>query len=206
MDYTSLGSRGDWREFEFEKVVAHIRNTAGEPDLTPAKTAAKQAAKAFDTAQSTIVSILETEIAAQSDPFLSKLKTDVDNLDPMSKMDVAQHWLPKGQIVTRDMIAMGQKNQVPPHIDVLAEVASLRQAFGVCQAAADIARKAASHLERKGRSKAVADRVGTNLFIGHGRSAAWRELKDFVQDRLGLPWDEFNRVPVAGVTNITRLA
>lgn len=34
----------------------------------------------------------------------------------------------------------------------------------------------------------------------------WRELKDFVQDRLGLPWDEFNRVPVAGVTNIARLS
>jgi hypothetical protein len=29
-------------------------------------------------------------------------------------------------------------------------------------------------------------------------------LKDFVQDRLGLPWDEFNRVPVAGITNIAR--
>jgi predicted nucleotide-binding protein len=27
-----------------------------------------------------------------------------------------------------------------------------------------------------------------------------------VQDRLGLPWDEFNRVPVAGVTNIARLS
>jgi predicted nucleotide-binding protein len=34
----------------------------------------------------------------------------------------------------------------------------------------------------------------------------WRELKDFVQDRLHLPWDEFNRVPVAGVTNIARLS
>jgi predicted nucleotide-binding protein len=44
------------------------------------------------------------------------------------------------------------------------------------------------------------------VFIGHGRSAAWRELKDFVQDRLHLPWDEFNRVPVAGVTNIARLS
>jgi predicted nucleotide-binding protein len=206
LNYTSLGSRGDWREFEFDTVVAHIRNAAGEPDLRHAKTAAKQAAEAFDAAQSTIVSILETEIAAQSDPFLLKLKTDIDNLELMSKMDVAQHWLPKGQIVTRDMTAMGQGNQVPPHIDVLAEVASVRQAFNICQAAANIAKKAASHLERKGRSKAVADRIGTNVFIGHGRSAAWRELKDFVQDRLGLPWDEFNRVPVAGVTNIARLS
>jgi len=206
MDYTSLGSRGDWCEFEFDKVVAHIRNLAGDPDLTPAKKAAKQAATAFDTAQSTIVSILETEIAAQTDPFLLKLKADIETLDPMSKMEVAQHWLPKGPTMTRDTTAIGQGNQVPPHIDVLAEIASVRQAFDVCQVAANIAKKAASHLERKGRSKAVADRVGTNVFIGHGRSTAWRELKDFVQDRLGLPWDEFNRVPVAGVTNIARLS
>lgn len=45
-----------------------------------------------------------------------------------------------------------------------------------------------------------------NVFIGHGRSLIWRELKDFIEDRLRLPVDEFNRVPVAGVTNITRLA
>lgn len=31
------------------------------------------------------------------------------------------------------------------------------------------------------------------------------KLKNFVQDRLGLLWDEFNRVPVAGVTNVARL-
>ena len=48
--------------------------------------------------------------------------------------------------------------------------------------------------------------VGTNVFIGHGRSPVWRDLKDFIQERLALPYDEFNRVPVAGVTNITRLS
>lgn len=46
----------------------------------------------------------------------------------------------------------------------------------------------------RARDKAVGDKV----FIGHGRSPAWRELKDFLAERLGLPWDEFNRVPVAG--------
>jgi len=44
------------------------------------------------------------------------------------------------------------------------------------------------------------------VFIGHGRSPLWRELKDFVEDRLNLPADEFNRVPVAGFTNIARLS
>jgi predicted nucleotide-binding protein len=48
--------------------------------------------------------------------------------------------------------------------------------------------------------------VGTNVFIGHGRSVLWRELKDFLEDRLGLSVDEFNRVPVAGIATSTRLS
>lgn len=46
---------------------------------------------------------------------------------------------------------------------------------------------------------------GKRIFIGHGRSPLWRELKDFLADRLALPWDEFNREPVAGVTTSERL-
>ena len=48
-------------------------------------------------------------------------------------------------------------------------------------------------------------RQGSNVFVGHGKSALWREIKDFMTDRLGLPVDEFNRVPVAGITNVDRL-
>ena len=33
----------------------------------------------------------------------------------------------------------------------------------------------------------------------------WRELKDFIVERLGLPWDEFNREAVAGFTTSERL-
>jgi predicted nucleotide-binding protein len=48
--------------------------------------------------------------------------------------------------------------------------------------------------------------IGTNIFIGHGRSLVWRELKDFLEDRLGLSVDEFNRVPVAGIATPSRLS
>lgn len=43
------------------------------------------------------------------------------------------------------------------------------------------------------------------VFIGHGRSPVWRELKDFLQDRLGLPWEEFNRESVPGIATTERL-
>lgn len=72
-------------------------------------------------------------------------------------------------------------------------------------------------LERLGRLERVVDAVatagervlvpcrGNRVFIGHGRSPLWRELKDFLNDRLSLPWDEFNRESVAGVATTERL-
>lgn len=104
------------------------------------------------------------------------------------------------------MNALTQGLRTPPHLDVLAEVESLRSPIEASRELERIAKSAAAHIERTERSRRRADRIGTNVFIGHGRSFLWKDLKDFIQDRLRLPWDEFNRVPVAGITNIARLS
>lgn len=54
-----------------------------------------------------------------------------------------------------------------------------------------------------GSNKAVG---GAAIFIGHGRSPIWRELKDFLKDRLHLTTDEFNNVPTAGIATADRLS
>jgi hypothetical protein len=46
---------------------------------------------------------------------------------------------------------------------------------------------------------------GDKVFIGHGSSPVWRDLNDFLRDRLKLPWDEFNREATAGYTAKERL-
>lgn len=207
MDIMSrFGSCGDWREYPLEYVNAHIHELAGVQSLEEPQAAASAATEAFEAAQSEIVSILHTELDGHADGFLEKLKKEIEELHPMSITDVAQHLSPKRQVMTRDTVILGQGTQVPPHMRVMAEVIAIRHSFGICRVAGEIAAKAASHLERKSRRQKRAERIGTNVFIGHGRSYVWRDLKDFVQDRLKLPWDEFNRVPVAGVTNITRLS
>ena len=43
------------------------------------------------------------------------------------------------------------------------------------------------------------------IYIGHGRSPLWRELKDFIQDDLSLKWEEFNREAVAGISTSERM-
>ena len=43
------------------------------------------------------------------------------------------------------------------------------------------------------------------IFIGHGGSHIWRELKDFIEDTLGLDCVEFNSVSPAGKPTVDRL-
>lgn len=200
------GSVGDWVEVERQAVIDAIHARAGHPDLHFARNAAKDVETIFAAAKSEILSIIHTELARRSDSFLEKLKDEVEKLELATASDVREYFRPKGHVMTRDMTAMGQGTRVPPHIIPLSEAMAFQHSIGVCRKGADAARKAASHVERQKRQATRAERVGTNVFIGHGRSGAWRELKDFVADRLKLPWDEFNRVPVAGVTNIARLS
>jgi predicted nucleotide-binding protein len=47
--------------------------------------------------------------------------------------------------------------------------------------------------------------TGKKIFIGHGRSLVWLELKNFLQDDLHLAVDEFNRVSTAGIATSNRL-
>lgn len=55
------------------------------------------------------------------------------------------------------------------------------------------------------REVTTARREGTKVFIGHGHSKQWLALKDFIEGRMRLEWDEFNRVATAGVSTAERL-
>jgi hypothetical protein len=58
----------------------------------------------------------------------------------------------------------------------------------------------APSVEVQGTKKSVERVVKANgrVFIGHGGAVVWRELKDFIHERLQLPYDEFNREIPAG--------
>jgi hypothetical protein len=47
--------------------------------------------------------------------------------------------------------------------------------------------------------------IARRVLIGHGRSPLWRELKDFLHDRLHLDFEEFNWGSVAGLSTKERL-
>lgn len=206
MDAFRMGSRGAWEECVFDDVVAHIENIAGNPSIENLSKLSKMSETVFEEVKSDTLSILHAQHRIDGDKFLSGLVEKIEKLKILDISDFISYWQPKGQKMSRDMIAIEKGFVTPPHISVLANQNALLYPFTACDELRKLIVKVASHIENL-ESRSVKDqRIGTNIFIGHGRSGDWRELKDFVKDRLNLPWDEFNRVPVAGVTNITRLS
>ncbi|HIF5693368.1 TPA: TIR domain-containing protein [Vibrio parahaemolyticus] len=205
-DSFSLGSRGDWHEYAFDDVVQLIINRAKKPDLTEFSKLSLRAEDRFDEIKSSVMSLIHSSQKIDTDKFLEGLTEKIESSKIFSETDFIEYQRPSGQLMSRDMIAIEKGLQVPPHISVHAKYLALKQPFESCKELKKLIIKLASHIQNIEKRTMVEDRVGTNIFIGHGRSFLWRDLKDFVNDRLHLPWDEFNRVPVAGVTNITRLA
>lgn len=123
-----------------EGVKAHIRRLAGEPDLATANETAKIASETFERAKSEVISVLQNQIEERTDVFLESLKEEVERLSPLSPLEVAQHLSPKGQIMTRDTVVLGQGVQVPPHVCLIADVASIRHTFEICHSAGELVR------------------------------------------------------------------
>lgn len=201
-----LGTTGDWYEYDFDNVRGLIFKRAGDPDLKTAQSVADEGRKLFEEKREELLSILEAALTDRKDSFLERLRDEVKAKKAFTAAEAVQALMPSGTLMSRDTTALLQGLWTAPHISVQSETFGIRSPLIGCDELAKIARRAAAHLGRVERRERKAERVGTNVFIGHGRSSAWKDLKDFVQDRLRLPWDEFNRVPVAGITNIARLS
>jgi predicted nucleotide-binding protein len=202
----SHGTRGHWGEYDTNVVRAELFRRAGDPDLHGARGQAEVGEKVFEEKRDQLISILTTACSRYEDQFLTKLLDDAKAAALVSAAEYIRYARPSGQLMSRDSLAFSQGLWTPPHFEVVAEIVALRSPALGCEILAKIALRAASHLERLERQQYRAELSGTNVFIGHGTSPMWKDLKDFIQDRLRLPWDEFNRVPVAGITNIARLS
>lgn len=194
---------GEWMRFDPDRVEAAIYARASDPDLTPAERLRGEAVREFDTWKLNVLSLIHS--AGSSDAFLARIASDVDEVRILYSPEVIAAMRPSGQLVSLDTVASGQGPWTPPHATVLARVQSVWHAVGAVSRLGELARHAGSHLERLQRQPRRSQPLGTHVFIGHGGSPDWRELKDFLQDRLHLTVDEFNRVPVAGVPNTERL-
>jgi predicted nucleotide-binding protein len=202
-------TRGPWRECSSDEVLAEIQNLAQISDLSPIQHAAQAAEEVFKNQKEEIVPALDALLALHDDPSLKELREEIENLETHTSRDDYIEAMRPGQVMSRDSLAYTQGFRRPYHFSFMALLLE-HQSYGEqCAELARLARRSARYIQQKHKivegEKRGMERQGKKIFIGHGRSDVWRELKDFLQDRLNLEWDEFNREPVAGVTAQDRL-
>lgn len=196
---------GDWGEFSAAQVKTAVYQRAGNPDTAECESASREALRGFNRAKGEVLSGLNIVLEGRKDAFLSSLLEQVQSVQVATAQDLSRAFLGGGQFMTQDTRALNGGARAAPHQIIIAETTALNQPAECGKQLAEIVRQIGSHLVRTERKTRASSLVGTNVFIGHGRSSLWRELKDFIEERLHLPSDEFNRVPVAGMSNITRL-
>ena len=194
---------GDWVVHDPMEVERTIYARAGNPDMNPAGAFADDAARGFRLHKLNLLSIVDLEISDTESPFLAKLKEQIDELSVMSPPEIVDSWCPK-KVASRDPRAQGFRT--PAHIAVSAKVTSIRHTLRVVTDLGALAGQVAKHVSRRQVRQQQSATIGNNVFLGHGHSPVWHEVKDFIEDRLKLPVDEFNRVPTAGLTNTKRLS
>lgn len=203
-DVFGEGTTGPWGEYKFDDVYQAIVDMAGDPDLDSVQIFCAEGKSLFSRAKQELEVILTVQAESSGDVFYKTLSDEIKKISLLTEANFISHVRPKNYS-TRDSLALSQGIRTPPHLALWAECMVLKSPIVACNSVLIVLKKAYSYSLRQEKQKVATSLVGTNVFIGHGRSQVWRDLKDFVKDRLGLPYDEFNRVPVAGTTNIQRL-
>ena len=158
------------------------------------------------TQKSSLLSILDIEFNEAPSEFLSQMSQKIRELSFSTEQELLWEWAPDER-TTEDIRAVQEGElEAPPHISVLARVQAIENTLIGIMKLREVARQTELHISRRRRRNQQNVDTGTRVFIGHGRSFVWRELKDFIQERLGLETDEFNRVSAAGIPISHRLS
>ena len=195
-----------WRVMDYQAVLDELLARAGRPEIKAIEENLESIQEIFSSLKERAISLLTAALTETSDSFLDRKLKQIEQLLFASPRTIERDLLPKGQFWSRDSQAMSQGLQVAPHQSLITLDLSATVLKNGLDTLASTTREAASHLQRLTSRENKSSMIGTNVFIGHGRSKLWRELKDFIEDRLHLPVDEFNSVPVAGISTTARLS
>jgi len=204
MDRFSNSSLGDWEEFDHEDIYKHIDNQ-DEDLVNELDQIVREEVLDFCTLQDEVLSILESN-KSLSDEYVEQKQIAIKGLKLRTQQQFGIDKFPKGgSVMTCDVRARQEGWRLPPHLTYQAELEFLRHPFRLLKLLADYCNAIIAHLQRNSTKSPSPMNQNGRIFIGHGKSETWKQLKEFLFEKLKLEYDEFNREPVAGLSTKERL-
>lgn len=197
---------GDWVQYNYSDVYDLLSSTKTKPSFDELLDLAKELAGEADDIREDLISLIEACRASGSNEYLDRMRDEAKNSRMIPAKNLAKASAIPHPPITNDYTAVAGGTVVPPHISFRASVCTVRSLFDSAEDLAKIAKRVRTYLSNRPKARTMLQqKAGTRVFIGHGRSGAWLELKNYIQDRLGLQCDDFNRQATAGITTTSRL-
>jgi len=196
----------NWCEYPRQDILAALKANVDEDFEDKLSAVSSQAAGVLGEHLDSVRIIVEVLLKNEETPTLRRIYDDLIKIKPeIRARAIIDALRPSGQLMTRDMTAMSQGIIVPVHCAVHAEQVALLHPFTALAKLTECCNRVRRYMALNDLLERKVMPASNRVFIGHGRSALWRELKDFLQDRLHLSWEEFNRSSTTGVATSERL-
>jgi hypothetical protein len=109
-----------WRIMDSEAVVDEIISRAGSADPRKLDIELAPIRDDFVNLKENVISVCTAFLATMSDSFIQRKLQEIEQLQPRDPHSIAMGFLPKGQVMTRDTLALTQRLRVAPHQSVAA--------------------------------------------------------------------------------------
>ncbi len=207
-DRFSSDTVGDWVYYQYADIYDYLKSSKVKPSLDDLANLTEDVSGQIDDIREELFLTIEACLTVGDDGYLKRLKEDVDKARMRSPKSFSHSDAPAGTFMTNDHKAMAGGIKVPPHIAFYSIVKSIESLFDNAEQLAKIANRAGKYIAKRAKAALMlkSEKTGTRVFIGHGRSKAWLVLKNYMQDRLDLTCDDFNREATAGTTTVSRLS
>lgn len=195
-----------WQVFSRDEIRAFVFADIGEEIFYHMEALAKDVTEQFSNARDQSLDALEVLSSWMPSKALSRYISALESdLKPYTIVDYVNGCAKGTPNMTRDSEEIAKGKNVPAQVMYLAPFQSLDVNRRQLRELAGTLRKA---IEAVALSAGVENQAvqSDTIFVGHGRSEQWRSLKDFLKERLGLSFEEFNRVSPAGISTQERLA
>lgn len=199
---------GDWVEYGEEEIVAEwlARSRLSLKKLKRLERVRREVVQQLRQQRAQSLAALQ---ALGDHPGVTEVAERVKQRSlPPEPLEITKQIRPKS-VQSRDRRAMMSGVSTPTHLRLASGPLAARLAIQACTNLAADMREACAVLELSeliaGEETMTSPTKSKTVFIGHGRSQAWRDLKDLLVERLGLSYIEFNSDPTAGFATKERL-
>ncbi len=198
---------GDWVEYDSGYIVSVIVERAGNIDLDAFEKTASVEKDCFEKYRNKLLTILSTVLERHGEnKFIIDVMARIKKEKIYGAFEFAQQLTSIDQQMSRDVYAVQAGVQIPPHILMMAKAKSFLSSSHSCEKLGEYAKRSASFIENLGKNQGREERIEEKIVIGYGQSKTWKDLKDFLHNRLQLPLDEFDFLSVGSGTNRKRLS